>query len=117
MNKIELRGIVGRSEIGSYNGNRVCNFSVVTEYSSRDKDGNSAIESQWFNVSLWETRDNPKPEMDKIMRGTWVHLYGRLRVRKYTTVDNEERSSLDIFANNVTVIDRDDISMQPQRDY
>lgn len=117
MNKIELCGVVGRAETGSYNGNRVCNFSVVTEYSSRDKDGHSAIETQWFNVSLWETRDNPRPEIDKLARGTWVHVIGRLRVRKYTTVDNEERSSLDVFGRMVEIIPRDDTTMQPQRDY
>lgn len=117
MNRIELRGVVGRAETGSYNGNRVCNFSVVTEYSSRDKEGHSAIETQWFNVSLWETRDAPRPEIDKIVLGTWVRVTGRLRVRKYTTVENEERSSLDVFARTVEIIPRDDTSMQPQRDY
>ena len=117
MNTIELRGVVGRAETGSYNGNRVCNFSVVTEYSSRDKEGHSSIETQWFNVSLWETRDTQKPEIDKLARGTWVRVIGRLRVRKYTTVDNEERSSLDVFARTVEIIPRDDTNMQPQRDY
>lgn len=117
MNKIELRGVVGRADIGSYNGNRVCNFSVVTEYSSRDKEGNSAIESQWFNISFWETIDSPKPEMDKIRKGAWVEVIGRLRLRKYTSIDNVERSALDVFARAVNVLPKDDISMQPQRDY
>ena len=117
MNTIELRGVVGRSETGSYNGNRVCNFSVVTEYSSRDKEGHSVIEPLWFNVSLWEFKDNPKPEIDQIAVGTWVHVIGRLRLRKYTTVENEERSSLDVYARVVEIIPRDDNNMQPQRDY
>ena len=117
MNKIELCGVVGRAETGSYNGSRVCNFSVVTEYSSRDKEGHSAIETLWFNVSLWETRDTPRPEIDKLSPGTWVHVIGRLRVRKYTTVENEERSSLDVVARFVEIIPRDDNNMQPQRDY
>lgn len=117
MNKIELCGVVGRAETGSYNGNRVCNFSVVTEYSTRDKEGHSVIEPLWFNVSIWETSDNPRPEIDKLVRGTWVHVIGRLRLRKYTTVENEERCSLDVFARTLEIIPRDDNSMQPQRDY
>lgn len=117
MNKIELQGVVGRADVVSYNSNRVCKFSVVTEYSSRDKDGVSAVESLWFNVSLWESDDSPKPEIESIKKGAWVHLIGRLRVRKYTTSENDERSSLDVIARQVEVMARDGSSMQPQHDY
>ena len=117
MNQIQLRGVVGHADIGSYNGNRVCNFSVVTEYSSRDREGNSTIETTWFNASFWETGGVEKPEMDKIQKGSWVEVTGRLRIRKYTATDNVERTALDVFVRNVKVLERDDTSMQPQRDY
>lgn len=117
MNIIQLRGVVGRSDIGSYNGNRVCNFSVITEYASRDREGSTTVETTWFNVSLWETGGEVNPEMDKILKGSWIEVTGRLRVRKYTAIDNVERTALDVFARSVTVLKRDDTSMQPQRDY
>lgn len=117
MNTIQLRGVVGRSDIGSYNGNRVCNFSVVTEHASRDREGNSIIEQTWFNAALWETAGALKPEMDKIQKGSWVEVTGRLRIRKYTSIDSIERVALDVFARTVTVLERDDAYMQPQRDF
>lgn len=117
INRIELRGVVGRSDIGSYNGNRVCNFSIVTEYSSRDREGNSAVEVTWFNASLWETGGVTKPEIDKIQKGSWVEVTGRLRIRKYIAIDNVERTALDVFVRTVKVLERDDSSMQPQRDF
>lgn len=118
MNIIQLRGVVGRSDIGSYNGNRVCNFSVVTEYASRDREGNSAVEPTWFNASIWETSSGEmNPEIDKIIKGAWVEVTGRLRVRKYIAIDNVERTALDVLARNIKVLKRDDSSMQPQRDF
>jgi single-stranded DNA-binding protein len=116
MNIIQLRGVVGRTDVGSYNGNRVCNFSVVTEYASRDREGNSAVETTWFNASLWEIGGEVNPEIDKIQKGSWVEVTGRLRVRKYIAIDNVERTALDVFARSIKVLKRDDISMQPQRD-
>ena len=117
MNTIQLRGVVGRADIGSYNGNRVCNFSVVTEYATRDRDGNSVVEPTWFNASLWETGGVVKPEIDKIQKGSWVEVTGRLRIRKYTSIDSVERVTLDVFVRTVNVIERDDANMQPQRDF
>ena len=44
-------------------------------------------------------------------------MTGRIRVRRYTTQENEERTALDVVARKVVVLPREDVSMQPQRDY
>ena len=116
LNRIELRGVVGKSDINAYNGSRVINFSVVTEYSTRDRDGNPGSDVTWFNVSAWENREVVE-DMDAIQKGVWVELIGRLRVRRYVTQDNEERTVLEVVPRKVKVLPREDISMQPQRDY
>ena len=117
LNKLELRGVVGRAELNSYNGNQVCNFSVVTEASGVDRDGNSTVEPTWFNVSAWSGVQG-LVDLEKIQKGMWVHVIGRLRVRKYVTQDNEERSSIEVPARLVEIIPREDLTpMQPQRDY
>ena len=38
LNRIELRGVVGRADINSNNGHHVCNFSVVTENTAVDRE-------------------------------------------------------------------------------
>ena len=118
INKIELRGVVGRADVNSYNGNRVINFTLITEYSARDKEGNATTEATWFNISYWEGRDPSVPAevLDQIGKGSWVHLVGRLRTRNYTTVDNEEKTALDVIAQSIKLVERDDPFMQPQRD-
>lgn len=115
INRIEIRGVVGRAEVGSFNNSEVCNFSVVTDYSTVDREGNSAIDSTWFNVSAWSGRPGI-PDLRTIQKGSWVEVVGRVRVRRYTTQENEERSSLDVLAREVRVLQRENERMQPQRD-
>ena len=117
LNKIELKGVVGRAEMNSFNNSQVCNFSVVTEYSTVDKERNSIIETAWFNVSAWSGRNDIK-DLYNIQKGSWVHVYGRLRVRKYTTQTGEERSAMDVIAGKVVLLPKEEeaSTMQPQRD-
>ena len=110
LNRIELRGVVGRADVNTVGGSRVCNFSVVTEYSGME------LETTWFNVSAWGSRE-VMPDLSTIQKGCWVHVTGRLRLRRYTTQDNEERTSLDVMARTVKVLPREEDPLQPQRDY
>lgn len=114
LNKIELRGVVGRSEVNSYNGSQVCNFSVVTEYSTVSQ-GQSIVETTWFNVSAWGPREGIAP-FETIQKGSWVEVKGRVRMRKYTAQNGEERSALDILAREVNMLTKEADPMQPQRD-
>lgn len=114
MNEIRLRGVVGRAEINSYNERQVCNFSVVTEYSTVDREGNSAIDTTWFNVSAWSGREGI-PDLYSIQKGAWVELSGRVRFRRYTTQENEERTVSEVVAYSVRIIQRENERMQPQR--
>lgn len=116
LNRIKLRGVVGRAEVSSFSNSQVCNFSVVTEYSSVDRDGNPSAEVTWFNVSLWDNREGCANLYD-IRKGLWVEVIGRIRVRRYTAQNGEERSAWDVMARKVTLIPKEDEGMQPQRDW
>ena len=116
LNRIELRGVVGRADVNVVNGSHVCNFSVVTEYSTRDKEGNPIMDIVWFNVAAWEGREQIK-DVFQIQKGMWVEVTGRVRIRRYMTQENEERTVMDVVARKVKVLQREDDQMQPQRDY
>lgn len=115
LNEIRLRGVIGRAEINSYNARQVCNFSVVTEYVSADRDGNAVIDTTWFNISAWSGKEGIA-DLYSLQKGVWVEVSGRLRIRRYTTQDNEERSACEIVARTVRVVARENERMQPQRD-
>ena len=59
----------------------------------------------------------PLEELYKIQKGVWVKVVGRNRTRKYTTQNGEERTTTDIIAHSVEILPREDVKMQPQRDY
>ena len=116
LNKIELRGVVGRADVNVVNGSHVCNFSVVTEYSTRDKEGNPVMDIVWFNVAAWEGREQIG-DVFQIQKGMWIEVTGRVRIRRYMTQENEERTVMDVVARKIKVLQREDDQMQPQRDY
>lgn len=115
-NKIELRGVVGRAEVSTFASGQVCNFSVVTEYSTVDRERNAAVEVTWLNVSAWGGREGIA-ELYGIQKGAWVEVIGRLRMRKWTTQENEERTTYEVIARKVTLVPREEDHMQPQRDW
>lgn len=118
LNKIELKGVIGRAEFNTFNGNQVCNFSVVTEAAAMDREGNSIVEPTWFNVSAWNGVKGIQ-DLSQIQKGYWVHVIGRLRTRKYVSQDNVDRISLEIPARLVEIIPKEEegAPMQPQRNY
>ena len=91
-------------------------FSVVTEYSTRDKEGNPVMDIVWFNVAAWEGREQIG-DVFQIQKGMWIEVTGRVRIRRYMTQENEERTVMDVVARKIKVLQREDDQMQPQRDY
>ena len=115
LNRIELRGVVGRSEVTTFGESQKCRFSLVTEQSTY-RGGESGVESTWFNVNAWEGRG--MPDFTKIQQGCWVAVVGRLRTYKYTTPEGEERSSWEVSATRVDILPREEGErMQPTRNY
>lgn len=118
MNVIHIRGVVGKADITTFsNSSQVCNFSVVTDYSTVDREGNSAIETTWFNVSAWNGREGIAADFYEIQKGVWVDVVGRIRMRRYTNQAGEERMSTDVIARKVKLVPREDDQLQPQRDW
>ncbi len=113
MNKIELRGIVGASSLNRVGDAQACRFSVATDYSYKDRDGTPVVDTTWFNVTAWEGKNIP--DLRPVVRGAIVQVTGRVRTYKYTTADGEEKSSWEVIARRVTILEPDDDPVQPQR--
>ena len=101
LNKIEIRGIVGNSNIQKVGGTRVCRFSVVTELAYKGNDGTNIIESTWFNVTAWEGKDITN--LEAITRGAIVHVHGRLKCNRYVDANGNDRAQYEIVARKVDV--------------
>ena len=105
INRIELQGRVGFVRTNEFNGSRVANFSVVTEYLYKTRDGNAVSEDTWFNVTAWSNKD--MPDFNEMTKGMPVYVAGRMRTSKYTTAEGIEKQFYEIMASKVRFISED----------
>jgi len=96
LNRIELKGRIGTIRTNEVNGNKVANFSLVTEYLYKTRDGNAVSETTWFNVAAWNNKD--MPDFNKIVKGMPVYVSGRMRTSRYTTAEGIEKLYYEILA-------------------
>ena len=111
VNKVILMGNLGKDpEIRNFpNGGRVCNFSVATSESWRDKNsGEKQERTQWHNISiLSEPLVNIAERFLK--KGSKVYLEGQLETRKWQDNSGSDRYSTEIvlrpYKGEITLID------------
>ena len=102
INRIELRGNVGSVRLNEYNGKKVANFSLATELLYKSRDAGAVSETTWFNVVAWSGKDIEDPAL--ITKGTPVHVTGRIRTSKYTSVDGVEKFYYEVMANKLQIV-------------
>ena len=105
INKIEIQGRVGTVRTNEVNGSKVANFSLVSEYLYKARDGSAVSETTWFNVAAWQNKD--MPPVDKIEKGMALYVSGRMRSARYTGADGTERTYYELLANKIRLLDED----------
>ena len=96
LNKIELCGTVGSVYVKSFGTEKVTNFSLATNYIYTAKDETPVIETTWHRVVAWNCPD--------IVKGSQVHVIGRMRSRCYADANGNEQTIYEVMANEVTVL-------------
>ena len=103
INKIELKGRVGTVRSNVVNDSRVANFSLITDFLYKTRDGNAVSESTWFNVVAWEGRDIIG--LEKIEKGSIVHVSGRMRSNRFEGADGSEKHYYEVLATKLRIVD------------
>ena len=111
VNKVIIMGNLGKDpEVRNFqNGGRVCNFSVATSESWRDRNsGEKQERTQWHNISiLSEPLVNIAEKFLK--KGSKVYLEGQLETRKWQDNSGVDRYSTEIvlrpYKGEITLID------------
>ena len=111
VNKVIIMGNLGKDpEIRNFpNGGRVCNFSVATSESWRDKNsGEKQERTQWHNISILS---DPLVNIAErfLKKGSKVYLEGQLETRKWQDNSGSDRFSTEIalrpYKGEITLID------------
>ena len=76
---------------------QVVNFSVATNDSYRNKQGERIEQTTYFDCSYWIT-----PNVAKLLKkGTLVELSGRVSTRAWTGNDGEPKAGLNFHTSNI----------------
>lgn len=96
INKIEMLGIVGYTQLASFGKNDAIRFSLLTSSVFRAY-GGAVNENLWINVVAW----GEPGSFDAVSKGDIAHVIGRLRSKTYTGNDGQERQIFEISATSV----------------
>jgi single-strand DNA-binding protein len=106
LNKVMIVGNVGRNPEMRYTptGKPVTSFSVATSRSWTSSAGEPREETEWFNVVAW----NQLAEIcsQYLKKSQQVYVEGRLQTRKWQDSNNNRRTSIEIIASEVIMLDR-----------
>ena len=114
VNKVILIGNLGRDPEVRYmpNGDAVCNFSIATTDSWKDKNGQRQERTEWHNIVIYRRLAEVAGEYLK--KGRSVYIEGRIQSRKYTGKDGVERTAYEIIADQMQMLGGRDSGGAPQ---
>tara|TARA_B110000238_G_scaffold483_1_gene483 strand:- start:21 stop:491 length:471 start_codon:yes stop_codon:yes gene_type:complete len=115
VNKVMLLGNLGRDpEVRTFpNGDSVCNFSIATSTSWKDKaSGEKKEKTEWHNIVMY--RKLAEIAGEYLKKGSSVFVEGSLQTRKWQTKEGQDRYTTEIAADTMQMLGgRDNRSSEP----
>jgi single-strand DNA-binding protein len=105
INKVILVGHLGRNpEVKSFdNGGKLANFSMATKEIWKDAKGERQEQTEWHYVVVRKSSSLTFTEQ-YLKKGMLVYVEGKLRSRSYTSKSGEERTVLEVLADDVQLL-------------
>ena len=109
VNKVILVGNLGSDPEIRYTGSgtAVCNFSLATSESYKDRDGNQVENTEWHRIVAWARLAEICGEYLK--KGRQVYIEGQLQTRQWEDKDGNTKYTTEIKAREMQMLGgRDD---------
>ncbi len=105
INKVILVGHLGRNpEVKTFdNGGKIANFSMATKEIWKDAKGDRQEQTEWHNIVVRRTSSLTFTEL-YLKKGMLVYVEGKLRSRSYKLKTGEDRTVLEVFAEDVQLL-------------
>jgi len=84
------------------NGEAVCNFSIATTDSWKDKSGAKQERTEWHNIVMY--RKLAEIAGEYLKKGRPVYVEGRLQTRKWQTKEGQDRYTTEIIADQMQML-------------
>jgi len=104
VNKVILVGRLGRDPETRYTGGgqAVANFSVATDETYKDRNGERQKRTEWHRITVWGKQAEIAQQYLK--KGALVYIEGRIQTREWQDKEGQKRTSFDIVANNFRML-------------
>jgi single-strand DNA-binding protein len=104
VNKVILVGRLGRDPETRYTsgGQAVANFSVATDESYKDKNGERQKRTEWHKIVVWGKQAEIAQQYLK--KGSLIFIEGRIQSREWQDKEGQKRTSFEIVATNFRML-------------
>jgi single-strand DNA-binding protein len=104
VNKVILVGRLGRDPETRYTsgGQAVANFSVATDETYKDRNGERQKRTEWHKIVVWAKQAEIAQQYLK--KGSLVFIEGRIQSREWQDKEGQKRTSFEIVATNFRML-------------
>src|SRR5712664_590031 len=104
VNKVILVGRLGRDPETRYTGGgqAVANFSMATDESYKDKNGERQKRTEWHKIVVWGKQAEIAQQYLK--KGSLIFIEGRIQSREWQDKEGQKRTSFEIVATNFRML-------------
>jgi single-strand DNA-binding protein len=104
VNKVILVGRLGRDPETRFTGagQAVCNFSLATDETFKDRSGERQKRTEWHKIVVWGK--SAEIAQKYLKKGSLIYLEGRIQSREWTDKEGQKRTSYEIVATNFRML-------------
>ena len=116
LNKVILIGRLGQApDVREVGTSKVANFSVATDESYTDRNGNKVEKTEWHRVVMWnKAAENAGAYLKK---GSLVYIEGKLETRSWENDAGEKRYSTEVKSFSFQMLDNKNAQDQRNDSY
>lgn len=106
INKVVLVGRLGKPPETRYTGSgqAVCNFSMATDESFKDKSGARQNRTEWHKIVLWGKQAEIAQQY--LRKGSLVYLEGKIQSREWEDREGQKKTAFEIIGANFRMLEK-----------
>lgn len=104
VNKVILVGRLGKDPETKYTGSgqAVSNFSLATDETYKDKNGERQKKTEWHRLVVWAKQAEIAQQYLK--KGSLIFVEGRIQTREWQDKENQKRTTTEIVVQNFRML-------------
>jgi single-strand DNA-binding protein len=104
VNKAILVGRLGKDPETRYTsgGQAVCNFTMATDETYKDRSGERQKRTEWHRIVVWGKQAEIAQQY--LRKGSLIFLEGRIQSRQWDDREGQKRTTVEIVANNFRML-------------